>query len=106
MRIEAPAKLNLCLFLGLRREDGLHELCSLFEPLPLTDVLEGSQPVGGGRAEGGWAGGGGERDEAVGGGVGGAAGETLAAGALAALREGGWERPPLRVEIEKRIPVA
>ena len=35
----APAKLNLCLYLGPRREDGLHELCSLFEPLALADEL-------------------------------------------------------------------
>ena len=33
-------------------------------------------------------------------------GENLAARALAALREVGWRQPPLRVEIEKRIPVA
>ena len=33
-------------------------------------------------------------------------GENLAARALAALRERGWDGPPLRVEIEKRIPVA
>ena len=44
-----------------------------------------------------------ERDEVVCPGV---EGENLAARALAALRERGWERPPLRVEIEKRIPVA
>ncbi len=29
----APAKLNLCLYLGPVRDDGLHELCSLFVPL-------------------------------------------------------------------------
>ena len=46
MAIRAPAKLNLCLFLGPRREDGLHELCSLFEPLALADPIE----VGGGGA--------------------------------------------------------
>ena len=40
MRIHAPAKLNLCLYLGPRREDGLHELCSLFEPLALADAIE------------------------------------------------------------------
>ena len=39
----APAKLNLCLFLGPRREDGLHELCSLFEPLALADAIEVSE---------------------------------------------------------------
>ncbi len=88
MRVEAPAKLNLCLFLGPRRADGLHELCSLFEPLALTDAIE--------IAEAG-------RDEVVCPGV---EGENLAARALAALRERGWEGPPLRIEIEKRIPVA
>jgi 4-diphosphocytidyl-2-C-methyl-D-erythritol kinase len=88
MRIAAPAKLNLCLFLGPRREDGLHELCSLFEPLALADTIEVVEA---------------ERDEVVCPGV---EGENLAARALAALRERGWERPPLRLEIEKRIPVA
>ena len=39
MQIHAPAKLNLCLYLGARREDGLHELCSLFEPLALADLI-------------------------------------------------------------------
>jgi len=43
MRIHAPAKLNLCLFLGPRREDGLHSLCSLFEPLSLADSIEVSE---------------------------------------------------------------
>ena len=38
--LRAPAKLNLCLYLGPRREDGLHELCSLFEPLALADRIE------------------------------------------------------------------
>jgi 4-diphosphocytidyl-2-C-methyl-D-erythritol kinase len=89
MRIHAPAKLNLCLFLGPQRRDGLHGLCSLFEPLALADAIEVSA--------------GGESDEVVCPGV---EGENLATRALAALRERGWERPPLRLEIEKRIPVA
>jgi 4-diphosphocytidyl-2-C-methyl-D-erythritol kinase len=88
VQIHAPAKLNLCLYLGPRRDDGLHELCSLFEPLALGD------PIAVGEAE---------RDEVVCAGV---EGENLAARALAALRERGWGGPPLRVEIEKRIPVA
>jgi 4-diphosphocytidyl-2-C-methyl-D-erythritol kinase len=88
MRIHAPAKLNLCLFLGPRRDDGLHALCSLFEPLALTDAIEVSEA---------------DRDEVVCPGV---EGENLAARALVGLRERGWDRPPLRVEIEKRIPVA
>ncbi len=88
MRIQAPAKLNLCLYLGPRRDDGLHELCSLFEPLALADSIEVSEA---------------ERDEVLCPGV---QGENLAARALAALREGGWGGPPLRIEIEKRIPIA
>jgi 4-diphosphocytidyl-2-C-methyl-D-erythritol kinase len=88
MRVEAPAKLNLCLFLGPRRADGLHALCSLFEPLALADAVEVREA---------------ERDEVVCPGV---EGENLAARVLAALRERGWDRPPLRIEIEKRIPVA
>ncbi|MFI5027415.1 MAG: 4-(cytidine 5'-diphospho)-2-C-methyl-D-erythritol kinase [Solirubrobacterales bacterium] len=88
MKIRAPAKLNLCLFLGPRRGDGLHELCSLFEPLALADRIEVTAA---------------EEDEVLCAGV---EGENLAARALAALREKGWQREPLRVEIEKRIPVA
>lgn len=88
MQLSAPAKLNLCLYLGPRRADGLHELCSLFEPLALADLIEVTESG---------------RDEVLCPGV---EGENLAARALAALRERGWERPPLRVEIGKRIPVA
>lgn len=88
MRVEAPAKLNLCLFLGPRRADGLHALCSLFEPLALADAIEVSAAAA---------------DEVLCPGV---EGENLAAQALAALRERGWRHPPVRVEIEKRIPVA
>jgi len=88
MQTHAPAKLNLCLFLGPRREDGLHELCSLFEPLTLADRIVAEDA---------------ERDEVVCEGV---EGENLAARALAALRERDWERGPQRIEIEKRIPVA
>jgi 4-diphosphocytidyl-2-C-methyl-D-erythritol kinase len=88
MPIHAPAKLNLCLYLGRRREDGLHELCSLFEPLALADPIEVRES---------------DRDEVFCPGV---EGENLAARALTALRDAGWDAPPLRIEIEKRIPVA
>jgi len=88
MLLHAPAKLNLCLYLGPSRPDGLHELCSLFEPLALADRLGVSEA---------------EADEVVCPGV---EGENLAARALAALRERGWQGPPLRIEIEKRVPVA
>jgi 4-diphosphocytidyl-2-C-methyl-D-erythritol kinase len=89
--LHAPAKLNLCLYLGHRRDDGLHELCSLFEPLALADLLK-VEPA--------------ERDEVLCPGVEGPPDQNLAARALAALRDAGWEREPLRIEIEKRIPVA
>jgi 4-diphosphocytidyl-2-C-methyl-D-erythritol kinase len=88
MLLRAPAKINLCLYLGGRRDDGLHELCSLFEPLELADLIEVTPA---------------ERDEVICPGV---EGENLAMRALAGLRERGWGREPLRVEIEKRVPVA
>lgn len=88
MRTQAPAKLNLCLYLGRCRADGLHALCSLFEPLALADVIEIAEA---------------EADEVLCAGV---DGENLAARALAVLRGRGWDAPPLRVEIKKRIPVA
>jgi len=86
----APAKLNLALHLGERREDGLHELRSLFCPLALADrlVLEDAE---------------GEADEVACPSV---AGPNLATVALEALRARGWRRAPLRVEIDKRIPLA
>ncbi|MGI8462608.1 MAG: 4-(cytidine 5'-diphospho)-2-C-methyl-D-erythritol kinase [Solirubrobacterales bacterium] len=88
MNLRAPAKLNLNLFLGPEREDGKHELCSLVVPLSLADRLRVVEA---------------EADEVVCEGV---DGPNLAAAALAELRERGWRRPPLRVEIEKRIPLA
>jgi 4-diphosphocytidyl-2-C-methyl-D-erythritol kinase len=88
MLVHAPAKLNLGLYLGKPREDGLHELCSLFEPLALADILRITEA---------------ERDEVICPGI---EGDNLAARALRALRERGWDAPPLRIEIEKRTPVA
>ncbi len=88
MTIRAPAKLNLCLYLGARRADGLHEIRSVFCPLTLADrivVADGAE------------------DQVVCSGV---DGPNLAAEALRALRARGWARRPVRVEIEKRIPVA
>jgi 4-diphosphocytidyl-2-C-methyl-D-erythritol kinase len=84
----APAKLNLCLYVGPRREDGLHEIRSLFEPLELADELKLSEAAA---------------DEVV---IEGFEGLDLTAKALAALRENGWDGPPLRIEVTKRVPVA
>jgi 4-diphosphocytidyl-2-C-methyl-D-erythritol kinase len=88
MLVRAPAKLNLGLYLGRARPDGLHELCSLFEPLALADLLRIEEA---------------DQDEVVCPGI---EGENLATRALRALRERGWDGPPLRIEIEKRTPVA
>jgi 4-diphosphocytidyl-2-C-methyl-D-erythritol kinase len=84
----APAKLNLCLYVGPKREDGLHEIRSLFEPLELADELRIAEAP---------------RDEVV---VEGIEGPDLTAKALIALRENGWDGPPLRIEVRKRVPVA
>jgi 4-diphosphocytidyl-2-C-methyl-D-erythritol kinase len=84
----APAKLNLCLYVGPKREDGLHEIRSLFEPLELADELKLSEAAD---------------DEVICEGI---DGPDLTAKALAALRENGWDGPPLRIEVTKRVPVA
>ncbi|MFZ0040176.1 MAG: hypothetical protein WAK93_02640, partial [Solirubrobacteraceae bacterium] len=85
----AFAKVNLCLFVGPTREDGRHELVTLFESVSLADEL-----IVSGRADG-------DGDEVLCPGV---AGPNLVADALAALRADGWTAPPVRVQIEKRIP--
>lgn len=87
----APAKVNLSLFMGAPREDGRHELVTLFQSLSLADVVA-LETLGAG-----------ERDVVICPGV---SGENLAARALAALRERGWDGPPLRLTIDKAIPVA
>jgi 4-diphosphocytidyl-2-C-methyl-D-erythritol kinase len=84
----APAKLNLCLYVGPRRDDGLHEIRSLFEPLELADELRVTEAA---------------EDEVI---IEGIEGPDLTARALAALREHGWKGPPLRIEVTKRVPVA
>jgi 4-diphosphocytidyl-2-C-methyl-D-erythritol kinase len=88
LRTEAPGKVNLCLFVGPARDDGLHELVSLVQPLDLADGLT-MEPA--------------EHDEVVCPGV---DGENLAARALAAYREAsGWDESQ-RLTIQKRVPVA
>lgn len=88
----APAKINLCLFLGpARASDGRHELVTVFEPLALHDTVR-LEPSGSGR------------DEVVCPGV---EGPNLAARALAEFRaRTGWDGAPVRLVIDKRIPVA
>jgi 4-diphosphocytidyl-2-C-methyl-D-erythritol kinase len=86
----APAKVNLLLHVAPPRTDGLHPLCSLFASIDLADELR-VEPA--------------EADEVRCPGV---EGPNLAERALAAYRDaaGAEAPPPLRVTIEKRIPVA
>jgi 4-diphosphocytidyl-2-C-methyl-D-erythritol kinase len=92
LRARAPGKVNLCLFLGGPREDGRHELVTLFESVSLADELELITLPD--RAS---------SDEVVCAGV---EGPNLVSGALSGLRELGWDGPAVRIEIRKRIPVA
>ena len=87
----APAKLNLCLYVGPLRPDGLHELRSAFQPITLADEVTLDEI-------------GSATDEVVCPGV---EGPNLAAAALHAFRERfGWDGPPVRITIEKHIPIA
>src|SRR5436309_2885661 len=87
----APAKVNLILQVGPRRDDGLHALCSLFASIDRADALRFEVSEEGGA------------DEVICPGV---EGPNLVTAALAAYRTSGGELPPLRVEVDKRIPVA
>ena len=91
LRCLAPGKVNLCLFIGRPRADGYHPLVSLVQPVSLADELElGPAP--------------GDEDEVDCPGV---EGENLAARALARFRAAnGWDGPPVRITIAKRVPVA
>jgi len=89
IRERAPAKVNLLLHVGSRRPDGLHELCSLFASIDLADDVTVECA---------------DADEVRCVGV---EGPNLALAAVERFRaELAPELPPLRVTIEKRIPVA
>jgi len=89
----APGKVNLSLFVGTPRADGLHPLVSVVQSISLADELTlGPAPTG---ATG---------DVVACPGV---EGPNLAGRALAAFRAAtGWDAPPQRLEIVKRVPVA
>lgn len=90
-KVEAPGKLNLCLYLGPTRDDGLHEIASLFESVSLTDTLTARATDG-------------LHDRVICDGV---EGENLAERALRAAREAGLlHSAPLEITIDKRVPVA
>ncbi len=85
----APAKINVCLFAGPQRDDGRHELVTVFQALTLADHLTLGEA---------------EHDEVHCPGV---EGDNLALAAIQAFRrQTGWDGPPVRVAISKEIPVA
>jgi 4-diphosphocytidyl-2-C-methyl-D-erythritol kinase len=93
-RALAPGKVNLALFVGApRASDRLHPLVSVVQPLSLADELT-LRPAPAGARE----------DQVRCPGV---EGPNLAGAALAAFRaRTGWDAPPQRLEIVKRVPVA
>ena len=91
LREQAPGKVNLCLALGGLREDGRHELATVIESVSLADELELTTPPAA------------RADEVRCPGV---PEPNLVASALAALRAAGWDAPPVRIEIAKRLPIA
>jgi 4-diphosphocytidyl-2-C-methyl-D-erythritol kinase len=97
LRALAPAKINLGLFLGpVRDSDGRHELATVMQSISLADELTLGPAPGGGVG-----------DELVCPDVPGPAGHNLAARALREFRaRTGWQAPPLRLTVEKRIPLA
>ena len=88
----APAKINACLFVGgSRPADGRHELVSVMQAVDLADELRLTP------AQDGF-------DEVVCPGV---DGDNIVAATVAAFRaRTGWDGPPVRIAITKRIPVA
>jgi 4-diphosphocytidyl-2-C-methyl-D-erythritol kinase len=93
LRDRAPAKVNLCLFLGPTRDDGRHELVTVFQPIGLADDVE-LEPGGLGTAV--------DHVDCPG-----VEAENLAALALRRFRERtGWTGAPVRLKIDKRIPIA
>ncbi len=87
---KAPGKVNLCLFVGGRRQDGRHEIVTLFESVSLADELELVTRVA-------------LDDEVVCPGV---EEPNIVSRALAGLRARGWDAPRVRVTIRKQIPTA
>ena len=90
--MRAPAKINACLFVGeTRTADGRHELVSVMQAVDLADDLR-LRPAAG------------DADEVHCPGV---EGPNLANAAVAAFRaQTGWDGPPVRIDVQKRIPVA
>lgn len=85
-RIPAPAKINLALVVGPRRDDGKHEVATVLQRVDLGDRIALAP---------------GERLS-----VSGFAGDSIVAGALELLAAAARVEPTWNVEITKSIPVA
>lgn len=85
--LTAPAKVNVLLSVGERREDGLHELVSVMQAISLADTVR-LAPADGLRVDGGPEGPG-----------------NLAARAASALAALHGRAPDVAIEIDKRIPI-
>ncbi|HEX4564057.1 MAG TPA: hypothetical protein VH115_06335 [Solirubrobacteraceae bacterium] len=97
LRALAPAKVNLGLFVGqVRASDGRHELVTVMQSISLADELTlASAPPGT------------PADELIAPALAGSPAQNLAARALGAFRAAtGWDHPPVRLELRKRIPLA
>jgi 4-diphosphocytidyl-2-C-methyl-D-erythritol kinase len=85
-RAPAPAKLNLALTVGPRRDDGRHEVTTVLQKLDLADRIAVRRSA---RLN-----------------VGGFAGDTLVRRAVEDLAKAAGVDPTLAVRIDKRVPVA
>ena len=88
----APAKINVCLFVGgTRAADGRHELVSVMQAVDLADDLRLAPATT-------------QADEVHCRGV---DGPNIVTAAIAAFRaRTGWDGPPVAIHVTKRIPVA
>jgi 4-diphosphocytidyl-2-C-methyl-D-erythritol kinase len=86
VKASAPAKINLALVVGPLRDDGKHELVTVYQRLGLADRIE-VEPAAAFRVDGFLA-------------------DTLVRGTLEALAARAGVKPSWRVHIEKRLPVA
>lgn len=86
MRAPAPAKINLALVVGPTRDDGKHEILTVFQRIDLVDRIQ--------------------LDEASELRVEGFTGDTLVRAALERLAAAAGVEPRWRVKIEKHIPLA
>ncbi|MEK7817167.1 MAG: hypothetical protein AAB281_02820, partial [Actinomycetota bacterium] len=108
---KAPAKINLCLHVGPRRQDGYHPVCSLMEKIDLFDCLKAERAAEGISVRGS------EADVSDGGGANLGAGiagrgasipleENTVYRAVRALEAETGQQLPVAFELGKEIPVA